>query len=102
MAEEDLYLWNQERALEVVKNEYFICRTCWERVPCYPIDAMFRHALKHVQGQKRKDIEEQIAWFSDEENLRLLAEYARQKQWDSETVEYAIKHRLLVRVRGKG
>jgi hypothetical protein len=87
MAKDGLYLWNQERALEVVKRKHFVCRTCWERVPCYPIDAMFRHALKHAKGQDRKDIEEQIAWFTNEENLRQLAEYALHKQWNSESVE---------------
>lgn len=102
MAEDGLYLWDQERGLEFAKSQFFVCQTCWERVPCYPIDAMFRHALKHAQGQERKDIEEQIAWFSDKGNLRQLAKYARQKQWDSESVEYAIRHGILVRVRGKG
>jgi hypothetical protein len=102
MAEKDLYLWNQERALEVAKSEPFICRVCLEHVPLIPIDAMFRHALQHAQGQERKDIEERVAWFSNEENLRQIDEYARQNKWDSKTVEYAIKHGMLVRVRGKG
>jgi hypothetical protein len=87
MADDGLYLWNQERALELAKSKPFVCRVCLEHVPWIQMDAIFRRTLKHVHGKKRKEIEELIDWFTNDENITSLAKCARHIQWDPKTIE---------------
>ena len=101
MAEDGLFLWNQERALEVLKGQHLICRVCGQTVPRYPHEVLLQHILTHVQGAKRKEIEELIAYFADPENRYRYALYglAEMGQKDvEELVDTCLKHGVVVRV----
>lgn len=65
MAEDELYLWNQARALELLAKKQMICRVCGQGVSCYPVEAGLRHRLTHAQGKDREEIEEMLAFFTD-------------------------------------
>jgi hypothetical protein len=57
----DLYLLNEQQAMEFLKRIKEKCRVCGELVAMFPPDTPIRHLLLHVQGQKRADLERHLA-----------------------------------------
>ena len=101
MAEDEVYIWNQERASEVLKSKRLVCRVCGQNVPRYPNEVLLRHILTHVQGTKRKEIEELIAYFADPENRYryALSGLSEMDQKDvEEFVEMCSKYGIATRV----
>jgi hypothetical protein len=104
MAEDDLFLWNQERAAKVLKSKHLICRVCGQPVQRYPNEILLRHILTHVQGAKRKEIEELIAYFADPENRFRYALYELEKMSEKDMREFidtCRKHGIVARVPDK-
>jgi hypothetical protein len=101
VAEDGLYLWNQERALEVLKTQHLICRVCGQTVPRYPNEALLRHILTHVEGAKRKEVEDLIAYFSDPENRYRYALHGLGEMSEKDIREFidtCRKHGIVARV----
>ena len=104
MSEDELYVWNQERALEVLKSKYLDCRVCGQTVPRYPKEVWLRHILTHAQGTKRKEIEELIAYFADPENSYRFAlhELGEMNQKDvQEFLDTCCKQGIVARIPDK-
>jgi hypothetical protein len=95
MAKAELYMWNQDRAVEHLKNRDARCRFCGQSVSYFPLEDMLRHTLNHANGDEGIKAQELIKWVT---NRNECLPAAFQTLGDPKMIQYCVERGILVRV----
>ena len=59
----EVYLFDEQQAMEYLKQIRQVCKVCRQRVAMFPPDVPIRHTLLHLQGEERAKAEKHLAWL---------------------------------------